>query len=82
MILKAIAGFVASVLGGLLDKLASYMAGKQEARQEAKIDTLRATVDAKDKREEIENEIAADPDLVARATRAGLVRGSKPRAKP
>ncbi|MDI9407828.1 MAG: hypothetical protein QM523_01115 [Candidatus Pacebacteria bacterium] len=76
--LKAVIGALLGPLAALVREMRARAAGKREARQEDQILTRDAVIKAKDARDEIENEIAADPDLVAHATRAGLVRGVKP----
>lgn len=76
--LRAIAAAIGSVLVRLLDILAWRHVGRREAAQDAKIEAVTQATKAKDAREEIENEVAADPDLVKRAARAGIVRGPKP----
>ena len=63
-----------STLARLLGPILTWLAARHDARQSAEIGRLRADMKAKDTRHEIENEIAADPDLVRRAVGAGVLR--------
>jgi len=65
-----IAGAVALVLA----VLGAWIAGRREARQEARTEALRGDVEAYKTRERIEDAIDQDVDLVARAKRAGVLR--------
>lgn len=70
----AILSALARLLGPILPFLATWVAAKRDAAQAAKNRGLEATVEAMKKREAINDDVANDPDLVARAKRAGVVR--------
>ena len=70
-------GFIARLLGPILPFLAAWFAGRRDASQRAKIRGLEADNKALENRERIENDVANDPDLAARARKSGIVR--KPR---
>ena len=67
---------VAWAVAGLLAVAGIFYAGKREARQKAKQEAAEAKAKALAERERIENDVANDPDLAARARRS-IVR--KPR---
>lgn len=62
-----LAGAVVAVLG-------IFMAGKREARRDAKTKAAEATVKALKDRERIDDDISQDTDLAARARKSGIVR--------
>ena len=70
--IAAILSTLARLLGPILPFLATWVAGKRDARQKAKIEGLEADNKAMTDRERIEDEVATDPDLVSRARRSVL----------
>lgn len=63
---------LARLLGPFLPFLAAWAAAKHEARLQAKNQGLEDVVEAMKTRERIDDEVSADPDLVARARRSVL----------
>lgn len=75
-VIASLLAALARLLGPVLPFVATWFAARHDARQSAEIGRLHADMEAKDKRHEIENEIAAEPDLVRRAVDAGILRKS------
>ena len=69
--------FIARLLGPFIPYLAVWAAAKRDSRLKARNDALEADIKAMKDRERIENDVANDPDLAARARKSGIVR--KPR---
>lgn len=70
----AILSALARLLGPILPFLATWAAAKRDAAQAAKIRGLEADAKAMKDRERIDNDVASDPDLVRRASDAGVLR--------
>jgi len=65
---------IAPYLIGLMAVLGVYWRGKHNGKVEAHRDTLEASMKATQTRQEIEDAIDQDADLVSRARAAGVVR--------
>lgn len=59
---------------GLMALVGAYARGRHNGKADAHRDTLEAAIKATKTRQEIEDEIDQDADLVRRAARAGVVR--------
>jgi hypothetical protein len=76
----ALGALVAIAIGGYLTLRLFFVKreGAKEALNEVKIEAQKATIEALQERKEIDDAVQDDPDLVARARAAGVVRGSDP----
>ena len=62
-------------IGAILASLAgAFFAGRRGAQNKSALDAAERAVKAEGTRRKVEDEIADDPDLAARARRVGLVR--------
>ena len=67
---------VAAVLAAIVGLVAwAYRKGRKEARQETALEAAERIATAHKIRRDIDDEVADDPDLAARARRIGLQRG-------
>jgi hypothetical protein len=70
----ALLGPLWRLLRPLWAPLAGYFKGRHDARVKAELDAARAAMRAEAKRRRIEDDIAQDTDLAARARRIGMQR--------